>query len=77
MFKPSIQYFVKTHLFSNVIFDLLSCRRSFYLVKRSEFDYITGSLHSTQLPFHISYLQYEGDRLSFCKAVKTYVVNLM
>ena len=50
MFKPSMQYFIKNHLFDNVSFELLSYRRSFYLVKRSEFDYITDSLHGTHTP---------------------------
>jgi len=53
MFKSSMQYFVKTHLFDNVSFELLSSRRSFYLVKRSEFDYTTNSLHRTHPLFHI------------------------
>jgi len=38
----------------NIIsFQLFSRRRSFYLMKRSDFKYITGSLHGTHPPFHI------------------------
>jgi len=42
MFKPNIQYFVKTHLFDIISFKLHSCQTSFCLVKHSDFDYITG-----------------------------------
>jgi len=37
-----------------VSFELLSCRRSFYLVKCSEFEYITGNLHGMHTSSHIS-----------------------
>jgi len=53
MFKPNMQYFVNIHPFDMVSFQLLSFRRSFDLVKHSEFDYITDSLHGTHASFHI------------------------
>jgi len=53
MFKLSMQYFVKTHLFDIISFQLLYYRRSYDLVKRNEFDHIIDFLHSTHTPFHI------------------------
>jgi len=55
MFKPNMQYFVKTHLFDIVSFELFSNRKSFYLVKHSEFDYITSFLYVMHPPFRIRY----------------------
>jgi len=55
MFKPSMQYFIKTHLFDIASFELLSYRKSFCLVKHSDFEYINDSLHDTRPPFHVKY----------------------
>jgi len=49
-----------------VSFELLSCRRSLYLVKRNEFEYIIGSLHDTHALFHIRVAS--GLRLCCCNA---------
>jgi len=43
-------------MFDIVSFQLLSCRKSLYLIKRDEFDYIIDSLHGTHPPFHITLL---------------------
>jgi len=53
MFNATLAILFK-FIFNIVSFELLSCQRSFYLVKRSEFEYITGTLHGTHAPFHIS-----------------------
>ena len=47
---------LKTHLFDIVSFQLLSCRRSLYLVNVTSLINITDSLHNTHPPFHIIYL---------------------
>jgi len=41
-------------IYNIVSFQLFSCRRSSYLVKRNKFDYITSSLHGTHAPFQIT-----------------------
>jgi len=46
MFKAMLAILFK-FICSIVTFQLLSCRKSFYLVKLSDFEYITDSLHGS------------------------------
>jgi len=55
MFKVMLAILFK-FICNTASFELFFCRRSFYLVKRSEFDHITDSLHGTHPPFHISFV---------------------
>jgi len=53
MFKATLAILFKS-ICNTASFELFSCRRSFYLVKRSEFGHITISLYGTHTPFHIN-----------------------
>jgi len=53
MFKATLAILFK-FICNTVSFELFSCQKSFYLVKRSEFDHISDSLHGTRAPFHIT-----------------------
>ena len=64
MFKATLAILFKS-ICNTASFELLSYRRLFYLVKRSEFDHITDSLHDTHAPFHTILSLLDGSFIVF------------
>jgi len=74
MFKTTLPILFK-FICNTVSFELFSRQRSFYLVKRSEFDHIIDSLHSTQVQFYIRYITLVVDYITNLHK-EAFIVNL-